>query len=180
MDGLFSNNNSTFSSNGYNGFLAYSDSNNFYILIGTNGSPPSGTFYYKLVATWIDNYDTTNPLIEPVFDTTLVTTNTTNFDSRANYQKIYDQEPLNLATSSHSHTINHPLGYIPNYKIYMESLPGQVWPAIAGGVQNPWLYTTAQIECYGLMTSTALTLSYDGGSGSSSNFRAWYRIYYDS
>lgn len=183
-DALFSTSNSTYIPNGQGdgtyAYNVYSDSSNFYLLT----TATSGTIYYKLVATWIDNFDSTNPLITPVFNTTLVTSNSTNFDSRANYQKVYKQDVLTLSNpgtgNTGTYTISHPLGYIPNYKVFFESLPGQVWPLFGPG-DSVWLYDfTHQYACTAVMTSTGLTLSYTPGSGSASTFRVWWRIYYDA
>jgi hypothetical protein len=183
-DALFSTSNSTYIPNGQadavNSYNCYSDANNFYLLTTAD----SGLIYYKLVSTWIDNFDATNPLIDPVFNTTLVTSNSTYFDSRANYQKVYKQNVVTLtnpgAGNTGTYTIPHPLGYVPNYKIFFESLPGQVWPSISGGASDIWLYNVAnQYECYGVMTNAGLTLTYNGGSASAANFRVWWRIYYD-
>ena len=183
-DGLFSANNSTFVPNGQNdgtnAYNVYSDSSNIYLLTSAN----SGTIYYKVVQTWIDNFDNTNPLITPVFNTTLPTTNSTNFDSRQNYQKIFDQKPITLNNPGvgnvGTYVISHPLGYNANYKIFFESLPGQVWPCFGSG-NSEWLYNpSTQYICQGVMSPTALTVTYSGGSSSAANFRIWYRIYYQS
>lgn len=185
MDGIFSANNSTYvnsgTSDGTNSYIVYSDASNYYLLTTAN----SGTIYYKIVSTWIDNYDATNPLIAPVFNATLASVNnTTNFDSRQNYQKIFKSAPLtinNPGTGIQGSTvINHGLGYVPNYKVYFESLPNQVWPSISGGASDIWLYDTAhQYECWGVMGTNSLTINYIGGNASASTFRVWYRIYYD-
>jgi hypothetical protein len=182
-DALFSTSNSTFVPNGQNdatnAYNCYSDSSNFYLL--TTAS--SGLIYYKLVSTWIDNFDTTNPLITPVFNTTLVTSNSTNFDSRRNYQKVFKENVVTLNNPGVGNTgtypITHNLGYVPNYKVFFESLPGQVWPLFGPG-DSIWLYDlTHQYACTAVMNSTTLTIKYTPGSGSASTFRLWYRIYYD-
>lgn len=185
-DCLFSTNNSLFVNNGnndgVNSYECYSDASNFYLLTSAN----SGTIYYKMVATWIDNYDNTNPLIAPVLNTTLSSVNnTTNFDSRQNYQKIYIQVPVTVNNPGVGNTgsfpVFHNFGYIPNYKLFFTSLPGQVWPSIAGGAEDEWLYDSAhQYECWGIMDTSKLTVFYQGGISSAATLTIWYRIYFDS
>lgn len=176
-DALFSSDGTNYVPNGQAdttySYNVYSDSSNIYLLTTAN----SGTFYYKEVSTWIDNYDTTNPLISPVFQTTLPTQDTTYFDSRKNYQKIYKENVITFAAAGGTQPIAHNLGYISNYKIFFESLPGQVWPSISGGAQDIWFYSADQHECYGVMDSSNLTITVSSGTASC---RVWYRIYYDS
>lgn len=186
MDGIFSANGSTYvnsgTSDGTNSYIVYSDASNYYLLTTAN----SGVIDYKIVATWIDNYDATNPLITPVFDATLPSVNnTTNFDSRQNYQKIFKENLITVnnpgAGNLGSVPINHGFGYTPNYKIYFESLPGQMWPSISGGTQDIWLYDTVhQYECWGVMDTSNLTINYLSGSSSAATLKIFYRIYYDS
>lgn len=184
-DALFSANGTTFVPNGQadalNSYNVYSDSSNIYLL--TTAS--SGTIYYKEVSTWIDGYDNSNPLISPILQTTLPTSDLTYFDSRKNYQKIFMHDvrsvPFPGVGVTNFLTINHNLGYVPRYKVFFESLPGQVWPLISGGVQDIWLYDSAhQYECSSIADSTTLNLIYKGGASAAPNFRLWYRIYYDS
>lgn len=163
--------------NGTDNVLAYSDSSNIYFI--TNAD--TGTIYYKLVCTWINNYDTTNPLITFVNNAT--NTNITAFDSRQNYQKIAFSKIVNLANPGLGNIgtcpITHNLGYAPNYKLFFNSLAGQVWPSIAGGTGDFWLYEGTQYELWGVSNTSTLTLYYDAGSGSDTSFDLWYRIYYD-
>lgn len=156
--------------------IAYSDSKNLYIITQNIVSgTTTGTLFYRLVGSWIDNYDTTNPAITPAINTT----GKLFFDSRSNYEKIYKQDVVSLAPSTGSFTdIGHNLGYVPNYKVYFESLPGQVWPMIAGGTQNLWLYNVAQqYELYSEINSTVLQLNWDTSFSNTATARAWYRIY---
>lgn len=151
----------------------YSDSSNVYVLSSVN----TGTTYYKIICTWIDDFDGSNPLITPV----LQTTNSTYFDSRANYQKVYLPGVGNTggAGSSGIVSIAHVLGYTPNAKVFIESLPGQVWPQIAGGTSDFWLYDFAhQIECFTLITTSVINMNYTVGASGSAG-RLWYRIYLD-
>jgi len=183
-DALFSANGTTFVPNGQNdtsfAYECYSDSSNFYLLTTAN----SGTIYYKLVSTWIDNFDATNPLITPVFNATLPSVNNTvNFDSRKNYQKVFKQNMVTLSNpgvgNTGTFTFNHNLGYNPNYKIFFESQAGQVWPLFGNG-NSTWLYNGTQYYCTATVNSNALTIQYTPGATSASTFRLWYRVYYDS
>lgn len=152
--------------------ISYSDSSNIYVTTGLN----AGTIYYKVIASWIDNYDMTNPLITPVLNTT----NNFYFDSRNNYEKIYHQDKQTITGASGSASYIHALGYAPNYKVFFESISGQVWPAIAGGTNDFFLYdAAAQYECESTITSSVLTMNLQGG-GSSVSSRVWYRVYLNS
>lgn len=158
--------------------LAYSDANNIYFL----STVDTGTIYYKLVCTWINNYDTTNPLIE--FVNNAANNSVTAFDSRQNYQKIAFSDMIILsnpgAGNTGAHTITHNLGYAPNFKIFFNSLADEVWPSISGESGDEWLYnTSSQYEAWGIADSTTLTISYDTGTSGASTFNLWYRIYYD-
>jgi len=184
-DALFSKDGTNYVPNGQadtsNSYNIYSDSSNIYLIT----TATSGTIYYKEVSTWIDDFDNTNPLVSPTFQTTLPTSDNTYFDSRKNYQKVLQQNVVSLSSPGAgmvgTYTVNHNLGYVPNYKIFFESLPGQVWPSISGGAQDIWFYDTAhQYECYGVINSTTLTISYSCGASAAANFRVWYRIYYDA
>lgn len=156
--------------------LAFSDSTYAYIFEGY--SAPVGTILYKVYGSWIDNYDTTNPLVSVQSYTSLPT----QFDSRLNYQKIDDQNVLSFAGgtfgSSLSQVVLHPLGYAPNTKIFFEAVTGEVWPLNAGGASNFFLYDASQDECRLSITSSQITVTMDRYSGISR--RAWYRIYYDA
>jgi len=152
--------------------IAYSDATNIYVTTGLN----VGTIYYKVIASWIDNYDTTNPLIAPVLNTV----SNFYFDSRKNYQKIYKQDTLPLNSSSGTLSYIHGLGYTPNAKVFFESISGQVWPSIAGGTNNYFLYDpSSQYECEATITTSILNMVLQGGAGSVST-RVWYRVYLDS
>lgn len=152
--------------------LSYSDATSVYILTGVT----AGTVYYEVVCFWIDNYDGTSPLIgryqSPTKDTV--------FDSRVNYQKIIDQNVVSFTGASDSETITHGLGYYPNARVFYEAFSGEVWPAIAGGISNYFLYdfsNQAQLEYK--MSTSALQMDYSG-TVSTGTRRAWYRIYLDA
>jgi hypothetical protein len=179
-DALFSDDNINFIPNGNTtpdttmSINLYSDASNIYILNTAN----TGTVYYKIVCTWIDNYDTSNPLVTPKFQTT---STQPYFDSRYNYLKIYKSDVLSMSTASSSQTVPQTLKSVPDFKLFFESLPGQVWPMINGGAQDGWLYDpTTQYECQGIMDRSKLTVSYASGTSSAATARVWYRIYYDN
>lgn len=148
--------------------IAFADSNNIYVATGLN----SGTIYYKVIASWIDNYDTTNPLITPVLNTT----NNFYFDSRKNYPKIYKQDSQTLSSASGTLSYLHALGYEPNFKVFFESVAGQVWPAN----QNQFFVYdfTTQYVCAATTTSSVLSMLLQGGV-SSTSCKVWYRVYVD-
>ena len=182
-EGLFSYDNVNFfpSGTGYSlatAFCMYSDSNFIYILYENT----INTVYYKIVATWIDNYDLNNPLITPVLSSS--SSYSKFFDSRYNYQKVLMSGVVTLPNPGVGVdtpvSIKHNLGYLPNYKLYFESLPNQVWQQIGGGSQDIFLYNPAQqFELYDECTKTTLDLHLLGGASSATSARCWYRIYYD-
>lgn len=174
VDLLWSTDGTTWSDGGIS-HLAFSDSSNIYITSGF--STVAGTMYYKAIGFWIDNYDTTNPLVpeyhqegKPVI-----------FDSRLNYQKIIDEDVVTLAGGTFNtvstETITHNLGYKPNAKVYFEAFTGEVWPLNAGGSQNPFNYDFSQDEMDMAITDTQMRLRLFGNSDI--DRRAWYRIYAD-
>lgn len=136
----------------------------------------SGTIYYEIVCIWIDDFDNTDPLVEPFTDTTKPFV----FDSRVNYQKLYDQNPVSFMTTLQSKQVKHDLGYKPNCWVFFESNPGQVWPAIVGGADDVWLHNySTQGEIDYQIDKTHLTLNWSAGASFSGTARAWYRIYVD-
>lgn len=151
--------------------IAMSDSDYVYIFDGF--VPDVGTVYYKVICSWIDNYDSSNPSIESI----MYRDKPFSLDSRLNYQKIYNQDVLTFNSSS-TQTVLHELGYIPNAKGFFEPFPGEVWPLNSGGVSNPFLIDPAtQLEGYIEIYSDRISVNVLGGT----NFpaRVWYRIYYD-
>lgn len=147
--------------------ISYSDSNNIYVTTSLG----SGTIYYKVIASWIDNYDTTNPAITPVLNTT----QNFYFDSRNNYQKIYKQNVVTINTGQTVSILHPDLDFAPNAKVFFESFPGQVWPTISGGVSDFFFYDPGnQYECHATMNLSTLDITMDTGPSSA---RAWYRIY---
>lgn len=146
--------------------IAFSDASNIYVATNLN----VGTIYYKVIASWIDNYDTTNPSITPV----LSTLNNFYFDSRNNYEKIYHQDTQTLSSASGTLSYIHGLGYPPNFKVYIEAIPGQVWPA---NQSQFFVYDNLiQYICAATITSSVLSMLLQGGV-SSTSCRVWYRVY---
>lgn len=172
---LWSTDGITYVDGGASGGISYSDSSNIYV----STLNATGTIYYKVIASWIDNYDATNPLITPVLDTTTKAY----FDSRQNYQKTLFQGTftVNSVILPQDVVVNvsHNLNYTPNAKVFFESISGQVWPQIYGGAQDAWLYDVAnQRECFAIITSTQLKVDVFTPASSPSS-RVWYRIYLD-
>jgi len=163
----------TFSTSDSVGAIAFSDSSNAYIATTSN----SGTLYYKLIGTWIDDYDATNPAI----DAFTTGEDKLNFDSRANYQKIYDGDVITYSAgtfgSQTTIPIAHLLQKIPNAKAYFEPISGEVWPLNAGGSQNPFLYSLSQDEATISIDSDSIDIKVTRFSNEQR--RIWYRIYYD-
>lgn len=152
--------------------ISYSDVNNIYVTT----TKTSGTVYYQVVCTWIDNYETTTRFITPA----LPSSTNAYFNSLDNYQKVFLSNTFTVSGTGGTTNITHNLGYAPNVKIFFESVSGQVWPQIAGGVGDIWLYAPAtQYECYDLIDTTKVAITTTGGA-SSVSARVWCRIYYDS
>ena len=159
----------------FRGSLAYSDSTNIYII-----SPlavGSGTVYYRVWCSWINNYDTSNPSVEVATypDTPLV------FDTRLNFQKISNQDVLTFSAgtfgSPQNITVNHNFNFTPNAKVWFEPFAGEVWPLNSGGLSNPFLFDFSQDECELRITSTNIEVRYKRFSNAIR--RAWFKIYYD-
>lgn len=133
----------------------------------------SGTVYYEITAVWIDDYDGSNPSIEPFHDPA----SPINFDSRDNLRSIFMQDELSTADANSSGELEvfHNLGYEPDVWVYFESFVGEVWPAYAGGLSNFFLYDFSnQGELDYQIYSDRLFISY---SGPAPDRRIFYRIY---
>lgn len=154
--------------------IAYSTASDIYVLFGDYSGTLTGTFYYRIIGFWIDNYDNTNPLVPP----TQGTDSDIYFDSRLNYQKIHLNSTTALSPSNDFISIPHGLGYEPNCRVYFESLGGQVWPAIFGGTKNWWFYDFDMSELRVQITTSALNLTL-GGNVSAPSRKVWYTVYYD-
>ncbi len=136
-------------------------------------APAVGTFQYKVIGTWINEFDATNPLVESFQSAT----KSTNFDSRDNYQKIYDQNVLSFNADG-SQAVAHDLNRKANFRVFYEALPDEVWPAFAGGASNPFLYSSDLTECEPYITTTALNVRLTNVTLPPR--RAWYKIYLDT
>ena len=156
------------------GRIAFSDSTYVYI-VNSLSLPGADVVTYKVWCSWIDDYDTTNPFITAQSYTSVPT----QFDSRLNYQKIFDQNVLNFTPgtfgSAETKTVTHTLGYTPNAKVFFEAFPNEVWPLNAG---QQFTYDGAQDECRLSIYSDRIDVSMDRFSNAAK--RAWYRIYYDA
>lgn len=127
----------------------------------------SSVIYYEIICFWIDDYDSTNPMVDSFFG---YNTKPLAFDSRLNYQKILKQGELSLSGVG---SVPHGLGRKPNAWVYFESNNGEVWPAIFGGAGNAWFYNYAtQREIEYSISTTDLNLEIIG-----TTCRVWYIIY---
>lgn len=157
--------------------IAFSDDTYVYIfdLLGVMGVTE---VHYRIYCSWIDDFDTTNPL------ETVVTYNDVpqQFDSRENYQKIYKKDELTFTPgvfgANETQVIVHPLGYAPNVKVYFEAFAGEVWPLNAGGLSNPFLIDDLQNEC--LIAVDVDSLNITVKKFSNTPVRSWYKIFYDA
>ena len=187
-DGIFSYDNVTFVTSGSQGnftsdsnpFIVFSDSQYFYVYFLS--LTLTETIYYRIVLTWIDNYDYSNPLVTPVLASSSQYKQF--FNSNYNYQKLLISGNITAtnpgAGNTGSLTIPHNLGYIPNYKLNYNCLPGQIWQPISGGAEDIFLYDFAnQYELYDYADEQNLYLQFTGGSTSAALFTIYYRIYYD-
>lgn len=160
-------------SSGGNGAIAFSDSDNLYIGSTSN----SGTLYYKIIATWIHDYDSTNPSVGAFTDAPTKAL----FDSRNNYQKIYLEDDTTYSAgtfgSQQTVSITHNLGYKPNAKAWFESISGEVWPLHAGGVSNVFNYSITQDEAVLKIYTDRIDIVVTRFSNAAR--RIWYKVYYD-
>lgn len=163
---------------GGNGYaIAFSDST--YVYIMAIDIPSTTTIYYKVVCSWIDNYDVTNPSV-PEF-TDYPDNYKRNFDATYATPMIVREGVLEFSTNSGSITnvtqvIPHGLDYAPFGKIYVESLEGQVWPLNYGGATNPYLVQSDQVE--GVYFTDPTNLIVDATMKASNGTRRfWYFLF---
>lgn len=156
------------------GAIAFSSATNISIATTTN----SGTLYYKLIGYWIDDYDSSNPSIEPF-------TNNVDkflFDSRSNYLKIAKEGTTTYSAGTFGSTqtvsISHDLGYIPKARAFFEPVANEIWPLNAGGNSNRFLYKITQDEAYLQIYNDRVDIKVFRFSNASRGI--WYRIYYDA
>lgn len=147
--------------------IAFSDSTYIYIY-DSQGAASAGTAYYKVIAVWIDEYDGTNPLVQPFVSTTKDIL----FDTRLNYQKIYQQGVLTF-NSAGIQSVDHELLRRPNFRVYFESFSGEVWPMHNGSL---FTFDDNQTECKALMFDTGLAVQLISVPSAR---RAWYKVYLD-
>lgn len=157
--------------------IAYSDSTYIYVM---PSQLAAGTvFYYKLVCTWIDDYDTTNPTIGEFDDLPAAYTQT--FNSRSRIPSIVRQGVLSGSTPSPTLAsvqipYTHLLGYSPEMKVYIEAFSGEVWPMNAGGAANPYLVDDNQVEGVAFTDVSQLTVFLNMKSVNGTR-RAWFSLY---
>lgn len=143
------------SSNGSDYAIAYSDSNFVYIMTTTLAA---GTdVYFKIICSWIPDYDTTNPSV-PAF-AEIPASFTQVFNSRSRIPAVVQQDVLVGSTTSATLTdvtliASHSLGYAPAAKAYIESFSGEVWPLNYGGAGNPYMVDDSQVEAQFFTTPT--------------------------
>lgn len=161
--------------NSFNSAISYSDSSQIHILT----TQTSGTVYYKLISFWIPDYDDTNPFVEPY----AAKNNTILFDSRLNYQKIQQSGDIEFnGAGTETVTNNEILVDKPNYRVFFEAFPDEVWPANFGGVRNPFLYdftNQAELNTSTSSTTLSMTLTLPGGAADQTR-KVWYRLYEDA
>lgn len=157
--------------------IAYSDSTYIYIMPSAlaAGTP----FYYKLVCSWIEDWDTTNPTIDAFDD--LPPTYTQTFNSRSIIPSIVQKGVVQASTASVFMTsvqvqTPHNLGYAPEMKVYFEAFSNEVWPMNAGGAANPYLVDDSQLELVAF-TGTAQLATVFTIKASNGTRRAWYSLY---
>jgi len=153
--------------------IAFSDSTNVYIATTSN----SGTQHYRLILSWIDNFDNSNPLVAPF----ITGKNKPVFDSRTNYQKIAVEGrttyPAGVFGSQTTIPVAHSLGYTPNAKVFFEPIANEVWPLNAGGTSNPFLYSLTQDEAWTTIRTDRIDITVNRFSNAVR--RIWYKVYFD-
>jgi hypothetical protein len=164
--------------NGPRGYAtAYSDSTFIYIMPTTYAN---GTrLYYKLVCTWIDEYDATNPSIAPFAE--IPDSYTQVFNSRSVIPAVVRSGVVDFSTSSAVltdvfATVTHGLGYAPEMKCFIESFSGEVWPLNYGGSSNPYEVDDSQVEAQ-VFTSTTEFIADASIKAANGQRRLWYILY---
>lgn len=156
--------------------LGYSDATNLVILIN---NITSGTLYYEMFGSWIDNYDDTNPLVtieQPANDII--------FDSRLNYRKIEKQGYFSMPDLTET-LIPHGLTYTPSFETYFDGRPNEVWQSHSGGAQDPWAISNIggsldnDADVYVRTNATHLIAKGHGRDFGSDSIKVWYRIFAD-
>lgn len=162
--------------------IGYSDATNLVILVN---NITTGTLYYEVFGSWIDNYDSTNPLVNIVQPASDVL-----FDSRLNYRKIAKQGMKEILGDGSLNNIPHGLTYTPYYEVYFDGRVGEVWQTHSGGVQDPWAIDNIggspldACDCYARANGTNLRVGghsrVSAPSYANQNIKIWYRIFGDA
>lgn len=156
--------------------IGYSDSTHLAILIN---NITTGTLYYEMFGSWIDNYDSSNPLV-----TIAQPANSIIFDSRLNYRKIKKQGSFTMPDLTQV-LVEHGLTYTPSYEVYFDGRPDEVWQSHSGGVQDPWDisniggYPADASDIYARTNLTNLVVKGHSRDFGSDNIKVWYRIFAD-
>lgn len=162
--------------------ISFSDSTNIYILMVQNAAPISSgtTIYYKIVCSWITDYDNSDPLIDAFTD--YPSTYRFNFQSRYQTVMIAKEGVLTLSTASVGfddvvETEAHGLDYVPFVKAYYNAYPGEVWPLNSGGVRNPYLVgVSSQVEAV-VFTSSSEVIAHAVMKAGNGDVKVWYMLF---
>jgi hypothetical protein len=160
--------------------IGYSDSTYIYIM-PNQAYFPGDRIYYKILFSWLDDFDTTDPVIAAL--ETRPADYTQTFNSRVLAPTIIDSDVLSLSTASVFlddvvQTVALPTGiaYAPFMKVYIEAFPGEVWPLNYGGTGNVYLVDDSQVEGQAFTSPTQfiVDLSMKASNGTR---RVWYNLY---
>lgn len=159
--------------------IGFSDSTYIYLMLPYSGLSSGTTIYYKMVCSWIPNYDDTNPSVPPFAE--IPSTYTQTFNSRITTPAIVRQGVMNLSTTSGSFTnvigvVKHPFGYAPNMKVFIEAFSGEVWPLNFGGTSNPYGVDDNQVEAEAFTTTTDFAVEMRLKSSLGAR-KVWYMLY---
>lgn len=159
--------------------IGFSDSTYIYILMPYFTGSAGDNVYYKVVCSWITDYDDTNPDVPPFAE--IPDSYTQVFSSRSLFPPVVQQGTISLSTTSGAYTdvtgkITHNLGYAPNYKAFVESFSGQVWPLNFGGSGNPYNVDDNQVEAQVFTSTTDMTVDMYTKSANGTR-KVWYLLY---
>lgn len=158
--------------------IAYADDT--YIYMSAYTLTAATTVYYRLICTWIDDYNSTAYNYTPRD----IGAKVTNYTSLAQTPKIITQKVDTISTASvgmsdNVKTIAHNLGYVPRVKVYIESFANEVWPLNYGAATSPFNFDDSQVEAQVFIDTTNLYVDmYTKAANGSRRF--WYRIYSDT
>ena len=160
-----------------NASIAFSDSTKLYIYAGVSAvinTPPAGTIYYRLIASWITGYNNLTPAITPVIQGS----SGLYYNSVANQQKIFKTQLFNISQGN-TGGVAHNLGYYPNVKLFMECFSGQVWPCHTGLSNDIFKVDDTMNTGYYNVTTSVVNVFLDANINSWGTSRLWCRIYLD-